>query len=97
MNAETHIVAQQGLKGAVSDLQFEILEQLADADKHVTRFVLRGTHSGEFIALPPTGSALKVHGINIMRIVDGKHVEEWDVLDTLRMVRQLGVVPTQDR
>lgn len=96
MDPEAHNGAQQGFKAAVPDLQFDILEQLADGDKVITRFALRGTHSGEFMGLPPTGNALEVRGINIMQIVDGKNAEEWDALDTLALMQQLGAVPTQE-
>ena len=60
-----------------------------------TRFVGRGTHQGEILGLPPTGNAVEIRGINIMQIVDGKNVEEWDAFDTLSLMQQLGTVPTE--
>ena len=39
------------------------------------------------------GKQIKVEGIDIVRIKDGKAVEHWGVTDTMTMMQQLGVVP----
>lgn len=93
MDPETHIGANRGFKAAVPDLHFTIEDQIAEGDKVVTRWTARGTHKGEFQGLPPTGNAIEFRGINIMRVVDGKNVEEWDAFDTLALMQQLGAVP----
>jgi predicted ester cyclase len=63
---------------------------LADGDKVVTSKTFHGTHTGEFMGLPPTGNAISVDGIDICRVHDGKFVENWNVLDTLALVRADG-------
>ena len=54
---------------------------------------ITGTHQGEFNGIPATGNKVNVSGISIWKIVDGKNVEEWEILDTMAMMQQLGVIP----
>jgi predicted ester cyclase len=77
---------------AVPDLHAQVHELLADGDKVVTRKTFHGTQTGEFMGLPPTGSAISVDVIDIVRVRDGKFVEHWNVLDTLVLMRQMGGV-----
>ncbi len=66
---------------------------IAEGDKVVLRFNLRATHQGEFMGVPATGREIDVPGIIIYRIADGKIVEHWMHLDSVRMMQQLGVQP----
>jgi steroid delta-isomerase-like uncharacterized protein len=77
---------------AVPDLHAQVHDMLTDGDKVVTRKTLHGTHIGEFMGLPPTGNAISVDVIDIVRVRDGKFVEHWNVLDTLALMRQMGAV-----
>jgi steroid delta-isomerase-like uncharacterized protein len=60
---------------AVPDLHAQVHDRLADGDKVVTRKTFHGTQTGEFMGLPPTGSAISVDVIDIVRVRDGKFVE----------------------
>jgi steroid delta-isomerase-like uncharacterized protein len=77
---------------AVPDLHAQVHDMLADGDKVVTRKTFHGTHTGEFMGLPPTGNVISVDVIDIVRVRDGKFVEHWNVLDTLALMRQMGGV-----
>jgi steroid delta-isomerase-like uncharacterized protein len=77
---------------AVPDLHAQVHDMLTDGDKVVTRKTLHGTHTGEFMGMPPTGNAISVDVIDIVRVRDGEFVEHWNVLDTLALMRQMGVV-----
>ncbi len=83
-----------GLRAAFPDIHFTIEDQIAAADRVVTRWSARATHSGEFQGIPPTGNAVVVTGIDIDRIADGKVVECWPVVDELGLLHQLGVAPS---
>ena len=79
---------------AVPDLHAPVHDMLADGDKVVTRKTFHGTHTGEFMGLPPTGNAISGDVIDIVRVRDGRFVEHWNVLDTLALMRQMrGVAP----
>jgi steroid delta-isomerase-like uncharacterized protein len=62
---------------AFPDLEVVVEDQLAEEDKVVTRWTARGTHSGEFLGLAPTGDEVTVSGIEFDRIADGKVDEAW--------------------
>jgi steroid delta-isomerase-like uncharacterized protein len=65
-----------------------IEDQIAEGDKVVTRWTIRGTHEGEFRGIAPTGKELEIRGIGIFRFSDGKVVESWDSFDQLGLMRQ---------
>ncbi len=78
---------------AFPDGQYTIEELIAEGDKVAVRWTTLGTHTGEFMGLPPTGKQVKVTAIVIDRIAEGKIVEEWANVDFLGLMQQLGVIP----
>ena len=74
---------------AFPDLHFTIEDMIAEGEKVVTRWTIRGTHRGEFMRLPPTGHQVTWSGINITRVVGGKMVEDWVEQDTPGLMQQL--------
>ncbi len=75
------------------DLSLTNEDIIGEDDKVVHRYVLRGTHQGEFMGIPPTGNRIEVHGIDELRVCGGKIVERWGQVDQLGLMQQLGVVP----
>jgi steroid delta-isomerase-like uncharacterized protein len=83
-------------KTAFPDLNVTVEDTMAEGDKVITRYIVRGTHEEEIEEFgPPTGRHLELEGITIHRIEDGKIVEEWERYDNLGMLQQLGLVPEQ--
>jgi steroid delta-isomerase-like uncharacterized protein len=80
-------------RSAFPDFHSTIEDQIAEGDRVVTRWRMRGTHQGEFRGIAPTGKELDITGIGIFRFSDGKVVESWDNFDQLGMMRQLGAIP----
>ena len=78
---------------AFADVRTTIEDLVADGDKVVKRFTVRGTHTGDFNGIPPTGKQFTLEGIDILRLVDGKIQEIWIGYDMLGMLQQLGVMP----
>lgn len=72
------------------DARITIDDVIAEEDRVVTRYTLRGTHQGELRGIPPTGRRVTLQGIVISRIADGKIVEEWNLSDKLGLFRQIG-------
>ena len=85
------------LRTAFPDIHYETAEMIAEGDKVVARTILRGTHTGPFMGMPPTGRPVVQEQIHILRFVDGKAVEHRAVRDDLGMMRQLGLIPAPDR
>ena len=81
-------------KTAFPDMNPTVEDVLAEGDKVVTRWAMRGTHQGEIEEFgPPTGRQIEVEGTTIHRIEGGKIVEEWNRYDNLSLLQQLGLVP----
>jgi steroid delta-isomerase-like uncharacterized protein len=78
---------------AFPDIHYTLEDLIAERDKVVSRYTFRSTHQGEFMGIPPTGKQVKVTGIEIDRIEDGKFVETWFNSDQLSMLQQLGAIP----
>jgi steroid delta-isomerase-like uncharacterized protein len=81
------------LRGGFPDIHFTIEDQFADGDRVVTRWAARGTHTGAFQGIPPTGKQVRLAGTDIDRIANGKVVECWASTDDLGLLQQLGVIP----
>ena len=74
---------------AFQDLHCAIEDQIADGDRVMTRWTIRGIHQGEFRGMAPTGEGVEINGIGIFRFSpEGKVVESWDSYDQLGIMRQ---------
>jgi steroid delta-isomerase-like uncharacterized protein len=62
----------RGMRSAFPDLYFSVEEQMADGDKVLTRFEWTGTQQGEFVGIPATGHSVKVWGMVIDRLEEGR-------------------------
>jgi predicted ester cyclase len=51
--------------------------QIAEGDLVAGRLVFHGTHQGEFMGLAPTGEQWTFEGLSVVRVKDGKIVEDW--------------------
>jgi predicted ester cyclase len=78
---------------AFPDIQFTIEDMVAEGDKVVYRASARGTHKGEFMGIAPTGKQVTFTSIVISRIANGKFQEDWESLDGMYVLQQLGVIP----
>jgi steroid delta-isomerase-like uncharacterized protein len=78
---------------AFPDINITVEDAIAEGDKAVTRWTIRGTHQGETEELgPPTERQIELKGITIHRVEGDKIVEEWERYDNLGMMQQLGVM-----
>jgi steroid delta-isomerase-like uncharacterized protein len=82
---------------AFPDEQTTFEDQVAEGDKVVSRMTSVATHTGSFQGIPPTGKRIRVSGIWIDRIADGRIVERWGVVDMLSVLQQLGVIPMSEQ
>jgi predicted ester cyclase len=65
------------LSSAISNVSIFVEDQVAAADKVVSRFIVRATHDrGELMGGAPTGREITMLVIVIHRIVEGKIAEE---------------------
>ena len=74
---------------AFSNFHINVEDQIAEGDKVVSRYTMRGTHQGDFRGLAPTGKEVELKAVTIFRFSpEGKVVETWDSYDQLSLMRQ---------
>ena len=76
---------------AFPDLTFTLDKIIAEGDVVVARFDAQATHKGPFLGTPPTGKKVKFHGIDMIRIKNGKAVEVWHEGNDVAVMLELGV------
>jgi steroid delta-isomerase-like uncharacterized protein len=85
--------AHQIMLAGFPDYQTTIEDLIAEGDKVVARVTMTGTHTGDFMGIPPTGKHISFIGIYVVKIADGKIVEHWGEEDGVSLMQQLGVMP----
>jgi len=83
----------QGYRDAFADLHVTIEHQFAEGDYVGTRSTIRGRHEGELMGTPPSGRQVEFTSLTISRCRDGKIEEEWELVDTIALLRQVGALP----
>ena len=73
--------------------RLEILDAFETGDKITCRFVMSGTHSGEFMGVPKSGSDYILPGITILQFSGGRVAERWSSADMLGLMMQIGAIP----
>jgi steroid delta-isomerase-like uncharacterized protein len=80
------------MRSGFPDIDFSVKEQISEGDKVASRFEWTGTHQGEFMGVPATGKPVRVWGIVIDRLEDGRIKDTRIIMDTLGLMMQLGAV-----
>ena len=75
------------------DSRISIESCISEGDTVVSRWILTGTHQGEFQGIPATGRPIKFNGLEFNRVTDGKLVEHFSMFDNLALLRQIGAMP----
>ena len=78
---------------AFEDFRVEIDDVIDAGGTLVGRYTYRGRHTGTFMGIPPSGSQIEMHSIDIWRVRDGRLHEHWDELNSLELFQQIGAIP----
>jgi len=82
------------VRSALPDVRFTVEHLVAEGDKVVGVFTVRGTHTGALWGIPASGREVSFTAIDVWRFRGGKIVERCAaVADFLRALQQMGVVP----
>lgn len=92
-NAEGYKQVVTMFRSAFQEMKISIEDMIAEGDKVATRWTGRSTHKGDFMGIPATGKQVTTTGITINRVEGGKITEEWNEMDMMGMMQQLGVFP----
>ena len=88
--------AYDRLLNAFPDIQITTDDIIAEGDKVVSRWTLRGTHQGELRGIPATGKQVTQSGMSIFRLDNARIVEVWVLADNMSLMQQLGAIPTPE-
>lgn len=81
----------KGAAQAFSEFTWDIKDTMAAGDKVICRIMARGISKPGIPGLPATEKEFEFSLISIIRIENGKIVEEWQEDDQLGFARQLGM------
>lgn len=83
----------QGYRDALSDLRVRIEHQFTEGDYVATRYTITGKHEGDLMGTPATGKDVAFSGLTISRCENGRIAEEWEIVDTMSLLGQVGALP----
>lgn len=81
------------LRGAFPDLHYTIEDLVAEGDRVAVRWTLRGTHTGAFRGIAPSGKKIVNDGFAIFRLANGKIVHATVETDRLGFLMAIGRIP----
>lgn len=70
----------------------ELHEIIAEGDYVSVLHTHTGRHSGPFMGVPPTGTEIRIGGVEVMRLQNGQIVEFWRHDDDAGLLMQLGIL-----
>ncbi|MBP5622643.1 MAG: ester cyclase [Thermoguttaceae bacterium] len=80
------------MRKGFSDVQWKIVDLVADANKVAVQWTLTGTHDGEFLGVKPTGKKIKVTVMNFYYFnEEGKIVNDVAAEGMIGILRPLGL------
>jgi steroid delta-isomerase-like uncharacterized protein len=79
---------------AFPDALCRIDEWVGEGDRLAVRWALWGTHQGDFRGLAPTGRSVEFTACYFYRFDGGKVVEIHAMVNILKILQQLGAVPS---
>jgi predicted ester cyclase len=73
-----------------SDLKSNIIDFIEGSDAVVVKMKVEGTHSGEFLGIPATGKRVTWEAVAMVKVNNGKVIENYTILDLWGIRKQLG-------
>ena len=74
---------------AFPDLRITFEDVIIEGNKIAGRYILEGTHQGEFLGLQPTNKQFKVNGMTIFYFQNSKWVKRLNLVDMRAFMEQL--------
>lgn len=74
---------------AFPDLKIRIADMVAEGNKVVVRFEAPGTHTGDFMGIPPSNAKVVWKGLVMYEVIDGKITQAWANWDDFGLIEQV--------
>ena len=78
---------------AFPDMTISVDEAICQGNNVALRWLLTGSHRGEFLGIPATNKSVTLRGLEMFQIDSGKLREAWDQYDRLHLLEQIGAAP----
>jgi predicted ester cyclase len=78
------------------DLQYQVEDAFGAGDRVALRCRVSGVLKGGLGGHPPTGRRFETAQIHLYRLADGRIVEHWGVRDDVTMMRQVGLLGSDE-
>ena len=75
--------------GGLAGYKLTILDVVSTGDRVSIRWTATGVHQGSMFGEKPTGKTVTAYGMHIHRLVNGMIAEDWEVIDTGALQRQV--------
>jgi steroid delta-isomerase-like uncharacterized protein len=85
--------ATSSFMAAFPDLHFSIDDLFAQGDRVAWRWTMTGTHKGNLGPFPASGKSVRLSGISLLHLREGKIVEDKVRADMVGLLQQIGVIP----
>ena len=92
-NRAGHEAFARGFYAGFPDAMHDIEEVFATDHQVAVRFVIHGTHTGNFFGIPPTGRPVTTAANVLMRVSEGRVTKLVALFDEAGLLRQIGVLP----
>lgn len=87
--AKEHIA---GVRNTYPDLNLSIDLQIEEGEWVATCYTMRGTHTGLWMDIKPTGKRIEVTGVNINRVIGNKIVEHGGAANMFEGLLEIGAI-----
>ena len=78
------------------DLHFKIEQMLSEGDRVVMELLMEGTHQGAWLGIPASGKKMQIRMFTVHRVMQGKVVEDWVLVESFGVFQQLGIIPNKE-
>jgi steroid delta-isomerase-like uncharacterized protein len=81
------------LLAGLSDFHVSTDDLIAEQNKAIKRWTVTGVHSGPLAGAAATGRRIRLSGVSVYRVENGRIAEAWYAYDAFGLLQQLGVIP----
>jgi steroid delta-isomerase-like uncharacterized protein len=78
------------VRGAFPDFRVEVHDLVEEGDRVAARVDFVGTHQGEFMGIPASGTQVRIPVFDLFEMRDGKIAAHWGVMDMAGLMAQIG-------
>ena len=78
---------------AFPNIHYTLIDYVESGDRLVLHWLAEGNHHGAFLKIPASGKQVRINGISILKIENGKIKEGKLFWDLAGVLRQIGLLP----